>query len=153
MVKSALILALCAAPLIAQTERSPSLGDRVRVRAPKAGYGRLTGEVIATTPDVLQLRLDGGVTEVAVERAQIEELLLSLSSRRNTLRGAVIGMLAGAGLAYFYGPKKRGKLPGEPSGSTPTINIVSGTVGGAAIGGLAGHFTRSDVWLKLSPRR
>src|ERR1051325_9256070 len=90
MIKSALILTLSAASLLAQTERHVALGDRVRVRAPRAGYGTLTGDVIATTPDALQIRLGGG-TEVAVLRNEIDKLQLSLSSRTNTVRGAAIG--------------------------------------------------------------
>lgn len=152
MIKSALLVALCAFPLLAQNGRSATLGDRVRVIAPQAGYRRLTGQVIATTPDVLQLRLDGGQTEVAVQRAQIDELLLSVNSHRNTARGAVIGMLVGGAAAFLYGPKKVSAITNAPGTRTPTVNIISAAVGGAAIGGLIGHYTRSDVWVELSPR-
>jgi hypothetical protein len=151
MIKTALVLLLSAAPLLAQTQRHAALGDRVRIRAPKAGYGRLTGEVTATTPDALQIRLNGG-TEVAVMRAQIDEMLLSLSSRRNTVRGAAVGTLLAGAVAFLYGPKK--VSPGQPPsarGSVVMSNVIAAAIGGATIGALAGHYTRSDTWIKLSP--
>jgi hypothetical protein len=150
MIKSAVILVLCAAPVFAQTGRPAALGDRVRVMASKAGYRRLTGQVIATTPDVLQLRLDGGKTEVAVQRAQIDELLLSLASRRNTMRGAAIGGLVGGAGAFLYGPRKKTSV--DDPGTRSPINTITGIVGGAAIGALFGYYTRSDQWIALSPR-
>jgi hypothetical protein len=152
MIKSALLLLLSAAPLLAQSERTAALGDRVRIRAPKAGYGRITGQVIATTPDVVQLRIDGGGTEVAVQRGEIEELLLSVKSRRNTTRGIVIGAVAGGALAYVFGPRKQETAYSAPGTRTPTVNIVTTAVGGAAIGGLIGYYTRTDSWMRLSAR-
>jgi len=152
MIRPALILMVCAIPLFAQTERTAALGDRVRISAPKAGYRRLTGNIIGTTPDVLQLRLEGGPTEVAVQRTQITELLLSINTRRNTIRGVFFGTLTGAAIAYLYGPKPQRAAYETGTGRTPTINIISGAVGGAAIGGLIGHYTRSDLWVVMSPQ-
>ena len=148
MIKPVLILVLWAVPLVAQVERKAALGDRVRIEASKAGYGRLTGEIISTTPDVLQLRLDGRTTEVAVQRAQIDELLLSVASRRNTVRGASIGALIGGAAAFLYGPRKRTSI-NDPGTRSP-INTISGLIGGAAVGALVGHYTRSDSWIRMS---
>jgi hypothetical protein len=149
--RPALMLMLFALPLVAQTERRATLGDRVRLNAPDAGYRRLTGQVIATTPDALQLRLDGG-TEVAVMRAHIDEMFLSLSTRRNTTRGAVIGAIVGGVGALLYGPKQ--VTPTQPAGTgkVPTINIVTAVVGGAGVGALMGYYTRTDRWVALSPQ-
>ena len=154
MIKRALLLLLLAPPLLAQTERTAALGDRVRVRAPKAGYGKLTGQVIGTTPDVLQLRLDAGQTEVAVARAQIDALYVSTSSRRNTWRGIVIGALVAGVGTYLFGPKevKLNDPPGTPQ-KVPMGNVVTATVGGAAIGAIVGYYSRSDNWVAVSPAR
>ena len=151
MIKSVLILLLSAAPLLAQTERHAALGDRVRITAPKSGYGRLTGEVTATTPDALQVRLAEG-TEVAVMRSQIDELMLSLSTRRNTARGAVLGtVIFGVG-ALLFGPKEVGPNQPPGTGKVPTVNVISAAVGGGAIGALVGYYTRTDLWVRLTPR-
>ena len=151
MIKPALILVLAAVPLLAQTERRAALGDRVRVEAPEAGYGRLTGLVTATTPDAIQVRLESG-TEVAVMREHIDAMFLSLSTRRNTTRGAVIGAVLGGAVAFLFGPKE--VTPTQPAGTgkVPTINVISATVGGAGLGALIGYYTRSDNWVALSPR-
>jgi hypothetical protein len=151
MIRPALILVLWAAPLLAQTARRATLGDRVRVNAPDAGYRRLTGQVIATTPDALQLRLDGG-TEVAVMREHIDKMFLSLNTRRNTTRGAVIGAMIGGVAAFLYGPKQITANQQPGSGKVPTINIVTAAVGGAGAGALMGYYTRSDLWVALSPQ-
>jgi hypothetical protein len=152
MLKPVVILALCAAPLLAQTSRTATLGDRVRVRAPKAGYNKLTGEVISTTPDVLQLRLDGAKTEVAVPREQIQQLYLSVATRRNTTRGAVIGAFVGGIAAFVWGPKQVSANQPTGTGKVPAIDIVSSAIGGGVIGGLVGYYTRSDLWVPLSTR-
>ena|SRR5689334_18305993 len=151
MIKSALMIMLCVAPLVAQTQRHAALGDRVRIHAPDAGYGRLTGQVTATTPDALQIRLDGG-TEVAVMRNQIDAMFLSLSSRTNSLRGAAVGTLIAGAAAFLYGPKK--VTAGQPPGTGKVVmsNVGVAAIGGAAIGALAGHYTRTDTWLRLSPQ-
>ena len=152
--KTLLLLCLCAIPLLAQTERVVTLGDRVRVIAPEAGYGKLTGHVTSTTPDALSVQLDRVNIEVAVERAKIKELYLSVGSRRNTLPAAVIGGLVGGAVAFLWGPKK--PLPENPTVTephTPTTNVVSAAIGSAAIGALVGFYTRRDIWVQLSPAR
>ena len=151
MIRPALILMLWAAPLLAQTVRRATLGDRVRVTAPDAGYDRLIGQVIATTPDALQLRLDGG-TEVAVMREQIDMMFLSLSTRRHTTRGAVVGGVIAGMAAFLYGPKQLSPNQAPGTGKVPTINIVTAAVGGAGVGALIGYYTRTDRWVSLSPQ-
>jgi hypothetical protein len=151
MIKSALILVFCVSPLLAQTERRAALGDRVRIEAARAGYGRLTGQVTATTPDAIQVLLQNG-TEVAVMRQQIDRMFLSLRARRNTTRGAVLGaLLVGSG-TFLFGPKKVSATQPQGAGKVPATNVVSATIAGAGVGALIGYYTRSDTWLALSPR-
>jgi hypothetical protein len=140
-------------PLLAQ-ERVITLGDRVRVVAPKAGYKKLVGRVTSTTPDALSIQLDRPATEVDVERSKIEELYLSVATRRNTLPGAAIGAMIGGASAFLWGPKK--PLESNPTvtaGHTATRNIVSAAIGSAAIGALVGYYTHRDTWLRVSPMR
>ena len=151
MIKSAMILLLFATSLLAQTERHAALGDRVRIRAPRAGYGRITGEVTSTTPDALQVRINGG-TEIGVMRSQIDELMLSVSSRRNTTRGAVIGAILFGAAGFLYGPEdlKPNQPPG--TGKPASAFVIGAAVGGAAVGALAGHYTQTDTWIRVTPR-
>src|SRR5215208_3588865 len=106
MIRPLLSLLLCAGPLWAPGERVATLGDRVKVLAPKAGYKKITGEVVATTPDALSLRVKGAETEVPVARAQIDRLFLSVASHRNIQRGAAIGAILGLGGYLWFGPRE-----------------------------------------------
>jgi hypothetical protein len=152
MIRSILVLSLCAMPLLAQAERAVTLGDRVRILAPKAGYGQITGNVVATTPDVLSIAIDRSATEVAVPRERIDKLLLSVDTRRHVPAGAFLGAALGAGLALWFGPKEA-TVPGSTvqTGRGSTTNLISGTIGGAAIGALIGYFARTDTWVERSP--
>lgn len=154
MIRSLLALSLSAAPLLAQGTRVATLGDRVKVYAPKAGYKKITGQVVATTPDVLSLRVKGAESEVPVARAQIDQLYLSLGSRSNIKRGAGLGGLVGLTAYMLFGPRELDAT--TPAATTQsnkisTTNLVTSTVGGAVIGGLVGNFARSDLWLRITP--
>ena len=106
MIRPFLALLLCAAPVLAQGDRVATLGDRVKVYAPSAGYKRVTGQVVGTTPDVLSLSVKGAEFEVPVARAQIDRLLLSVGSHRNIARGAGLGGLIGLGGYVAFGPRQ-----------------------------------------------
>ena len=152
MIRSILLLSLCVAPAMAQTERSVTLGDRVRIIAPKAGYGKITGKVVATTPDVLSISIDRTTTEVAVPRDRIDRLFLSVATKRHVLAGTILGAAVGAGVALKFGPKDS-VIPGSTveTGRGSTKNVVTGTISGAAIGALVGYIAKTDTWVALSP--
>ena len=152
MIRPLLALLLGAAPVAAQ--RVATLGDRVKVYAPSAGYKRITGTVVATTPDVLSLSVKGAEFEVPVARAQIDRLLLSVGSHRNIARGAALGGLIGLGGYMWFGPRQLDAtaLPGTPGTSRISwTNLISSTVGGAGLGGLVGNFAITDVWVQITP--
>jgi hypothetical protein len=154
MTRPLLALLLCAAPLLAQSPRVATLGDRVKVYAPSAGYKRITGQVVATTPDVLSLSVKGAEFEIPVARAQIDKLLLSVGSHRNIARGAGLGGVIGLGGYLWFGPRQLDAtaLPGTTGASRISwTNLITSTVGGAVIGGFVGNFARSDVWLQITP--
>jgi hypothetical protein len=152
MIRSILLLSLCATSLMAQTEQAVTLGDRVRILAPRAGYRQITGNVVATTPDVLSITIDRSATEVAVPRERIDKLLLSVDTKRHVPTGAFVGAALGAGLALWFGPKES-TVPGSTvqAGRGSTRNLVTGTIGGAALGALIGYFARTDTWVERSP--
>jgi hypothetical protein len=154
MIRPLLALFLCAAPLLAQGGRVATLGDRVKVHAPKAGYKKITGEVVATTPDILSLRVKGADSEVPVARTQIDQLYLSLGSHANVRRGIGLGALAGLTAYMLFGPRELdATTPGATTQSNKisTTNLVTSTAGGAVIGGLIGSLARSDIWVRITP--
>jgi len=153
MVRTLLLSSLIAAPLLGQGDRVVTLGDRVRIVAPKAGYKKITGNVVSTTPDVVSISLERSPTEIAVPRDHIDRLFLSVNSRRNAGKGAILGAAVGAGFALWFGPKE-GVVPGSTveTGKGSTKNLVTGAISGAALGALIGYFARTDDWVELSPR-
>lgn len=154
MIRPLLALLLCAPPILAQGSRVATLGDRVKVYAPKAGYSKIIGEVVATTPDVLSLRVKGADPEVPVPRAQIDKLFLSLASHRNIGKGAALGGLLGLGAYIWFGPRELDATTPSAtrqSGKISTTNLLTSTVGAAVIGGFVGNFARSDVWAPITP--
>jgi hypothetical protein len=153
MVRPVLLLSLLAWPLLAQGDRQVTLGDRVRIVAPRAGYGQITGNVMATTPDVLSISVGRQSAEVAVPRERIDRLFLSVGNKRHTARGALLGGAIGAGVVLWFGPKDE-SAPGTTieTGRGSTKNLITAAVGGAALGALIGYATKTDTWAELSPR-
>ena len=153
MVRPVVLLSLLASPLLAQSDRQVTLGDRVRIVAPKAGYGQVTGNVTATTPDVLSISVGRQATEVAVPRERIDKLFLSVGGKRHTARGALLGGALGAGIAIWFGPRED-SAPGTTieTGRGSRKNLVTAAVGGVALGALIGYATKTDTWMELSPR-
>ena len=152
MNRSLLVLLLLPASLAAQM-RSVRIDDRVRIYAPRAGYDRITGSVASTTPDVIGLKIDKLTPEIGIARDQIDQIFISIASRRNVAKGAFIGAILGGGGAFVFGPKSSSpQAPTIESGHGSTKNVVTGTLLGAGIGAFIGYYARSDTWLKVSPR-
>jgi hypothetical protein len=153
MVRPVLVLSLLASPLLAQSDRQVTLGDRVRIVAPKAGYDRVTGTVTATTPDVLSISVRRQSTEVAVPRERIDRLFLSVGGKRHTAKGALLGGALGSGIALWFGPRED-TAPGTTieTGRGSTKNLITTAIGGAALGALIGYATKTDSWMELSAR-
>lgn len=149
MLRSLVLLVAVASPLAAQPDRLVALGDRVRIVAPETGYKRLVGQVLATTPDALSLRVDGSVGEFEVARSDILSISRSVGYRRNTLRGIRIGVPVGAFAGLWFGPKQK-VVDGAPVGGSPVPrNALTGGVAGVLIGALLGSFIRSDDWVPI----
>jgi hypothetical protein len=154
MRKALFILIVAGSPLIAQGA-SAAIGDRVRVFAPESGYPKLVGTVVATTPDLLSMKVDGSAGEFNVRRDQIIAIYRSESTTRHTLRGAVIGAGAGAFFGYWFGPKVPTNSPAgvyaSPTKRSPK-NIAIGAATGGSIGALIGWSIRNDVWRPIRAR-
>lgn len=153
MMKAVVLIVGLAAPLMAQRARTATIGDRVRVIAPKSGHGKLVGLVTSTTPDALGLKVDGAIDEVAVQRDQINSIDLSVATRRHPAPGAFIGGVVGLVIANSFGPKTDAVQGiGQEVGTRTTAkNLVTGTLMGASIGAFVGSFVRTDRWVAISP--
>lgn len=144
--KSLMLLIAAASPLLAQPDRLVALGDRVRIVAPETGYKQLVGQVTATTPDALSLKVDGSVGEFEVSRSDILSISRSVGHRRNTLRGIRVGLPVGAFAGIWFGPKQK-FVNGDPVGGSPVPrNALAGGVAGVILGAVFGTFIRSDDW-------
>ncbi|MEO5567498.1 MAG: hypothetical protein ABIR92_03350 [Gemmatimonadaceae bacterium] len=149
MMKTLMVLFAVASPLLAQPDRAVALGDRVRIVAPETGYKQLVGQVTATTPDALSLKVDGSVGEFEVSRGDILSISRSVGHRRNTLRGIRVGLPVGAFAGIWFGPKQK-IANGAPVGGSPVPrNALAGGVAGVLLGALFGTFIRSDDWVPI----
>lgn len=152
MTRSALLMLLVAAPLAAQPAGSVIPGDRIRVHAPASGYDKLVGRVTQTTPDLISMRVDGAAGEFYVRREQILFLYKSASRHRNTRKGMVAGVVIGAGLGMWFGPKG-GERAFDESYTPPVLrNAAIGGLAGGLIGAGAGFLKRSDRWVHVPLR-
>lgn len=144
-----MLLVAAASPLLAQPDRLVALGDRVRIVAPETGYKQLVGQVTATTPDALSLKVEGSVGEFEVSRSDILSISRSVGHRRNTVRGIRVGLPVGAFAGIWFGPKQK-TVNGAPVGGSPVPrNALTGGVGGVILGALFGSFIRSDDWVPI----
>lgn len=154
MIKPGLLLVALASPLIAQAERPITIGDRVMLVAPQSGYDKLTGRVVATTPDVISLDTRRG--EMYVKRDEIVLSFRSVARHRRTLSGLVIGAPIGAGLGLWFGPKGRvDSGPGidlDPGAPLFVRNAAVGAIAGTILGGIIGTLVRTDDWKPVMAR-
>ncbi len=123
----------------------PPLGGQVRVRS-SALARQVEGVVVALDADTLTLAAkEPGLFKIPVQ--SIQRLELRTGSRRNILRGFLIGAAIGAAAG----------LTDEQGGCGWTISssggrggsAVCGGVGGAMIGLGVGALVKSDVWVAL----
>lgn len=149
MIRTTCLALFLAAPLLAQSDSAATLGDRVLVIAPESGYEKLVGRVTATTPDLINLKVDGAVGEFYIQRSQIVAIYRSVARQRRTKRGLLIGVPIGAFAGIWFGPRA-GERSYDQSYQSPVFrNALSGGVAGAAIGTVIGFAVRRDVWAPI----
>jgi hypothetical protein len=149
MIRTTCLALLLAAPLLAQSDSAATLGDRVLVIAPESGYEKLVGRVTATTPDLINLKVDGAVGEFYIQRSQIVAIYRSVARQRRTKRGLLIGVPVGAFAGIWFGPRA-GERSYDQSYQSPVFrNALIGGVAGAAIGTVIGFAVRRDVWVPI----
>jgi hypothetical protein len=146
---AALLLVTTASAGHAQTG-GVSPGDRVRLRAPEAVSGRLTGTVLSATRDTFTVSDGGRVRAVPVGAiTQLER-----SSGRSSGAGARKGLLWGTGIGLGLALLNTGfSDPGCADGTDDCVNTAAGfavwTGLGAAVGVVVGAARGSERWERV----
>jgi hypothetical protein len=165
-VRAALALAIIATALDAGAAEAqalgprqlPAVGERVRIVAPSLRDDRYVGRVDALPPDSIvldtagvrrRLGLEMGPVlveefrRVAIPTNAIQSIDISdgRTHRRSTLKGALIGALAGAAL---FGATNLPEV--NPSFSDFLDGAVVGVVVGGVAGGVVGYLLGNEKW-------
>ena len=121
---------------------------RVRVYAPSIQKGQMVGKFIKMMQDTLVIQ--GGRRFYQVPVSSISKFDVSLKHYRNTGKGLIIGLTAGAGMAILMNiPDPKTDLQGLGQGIATVIIVPSIVV----ISTLIGAITKSDKWVEVSPQR
>lgn len=135
-------LALCGEP----TDSRPRPGDRVRVEAPAAHKGRVTGTLVTLDDASMTLILDKTESRIEIPQTSISQLDVFRGSKRCTAKGALFGALAGAALMalYFSGEN-------DLSDNSGTGDVIGGfaffLLPPSAVGALVGTAVKQDRWV------
>jgi hypothetical protein len=164
------ISTLCAvtlmAPVIGISQTVPpeevrvDAGSRVRIAAPVFGTEKQVGTVVHVTRDTLFLRQGAGVTTRSVATSDITALEVSRGTYTRKGKGALWGLLIGAGTgavlgyALYQEPKCDPQnyfgcginfIGPDSKGSNAAWSGVAGGIVGAVIGTLVGMGSR-EAW-------
>jgi hypothetical protein len=145
---AALALALAAAPAHAQLAELTA-GTKVRVRAPSAVAGRLTGIVLTRGADSVTMSRENA-TPVTLPLSALTTLEISRGKSHG--RGAWKGALWGGGIMFGLGlvvPAEECTGVGASRSCTRLSrgeSAVFGAVGGATIGAVIGAIVGSERW-------
>ncbi|MCE2899643.1 MAG: hypothetical protein ACK6DP_15460 [Gemmatimonas sp.] len=125
-------------------------GTKVRVRAPGAVAGQLTGMVIARTADSVTITRPGAVPVAVPVRALTS---LEISRGKSRSRGARQGLLWGGGIGLVLGlvpfsdrPCVAGQFEPDCERVSIAENASYSTLGGGMIGALVGALVGSERW-------
>jgi hypothetical protein len=134
-------------PVATAQSRSPqSEGARVRITAPSVGTRPLVGTLVGIESDALKLDVEGALESRVVPRSAVTKLEFSQGRKRNTMKGAWIGLatgaVAGGALAAAYASSDGGPVNAE------FVPLVAGVYGaaGMALGALIGAMVKSERW-------
>ena len=143
----AVVLVALAPPLRAQ-ERTPAVGDRVRITSPAGG--RLKGELTAVRGDTLLVRPDPASQVVAVPLSQVNRI--EVRRQRTGMEGLGVGLLHAVPTG-FVGGYALGSLAeghhdrcGDDCGFLPAFGAAAGLVIGTVVGTVFGIAMPGGRW-------
>ena len=129
-------------------ETGAKYNARVRVYAPSIQKGQMVGRLIKMMQDTLVIQKGRRFFQVPV--SSISTFDVSIKQYRNTGKGLIIGLAAGAGMAVLMNvPDPKTDLQGLGQ-AIATVIIVPSIV---VISTLIGAMKKSDKWVEVSPQR
>ncbi len=158
-----LLTALMPSIIAAQTPRTLSVGERVRVaQRCRIVRDRVTecydagpsafvvGELQAVDADSIHLRPAASEATLAIPRAFVTQVWVGEGTRSNFWAGAGSGLLVGALLGGMVGSQMEWCMLWSCSPATG-LGIGVGASAGFLLGGIVGSATHSDRWRAVSP--
>jgi len=141
----AVVMVALAAPLRAQ-ERTPAVGDRVRITSPAGG--RMKGELVAVRGDTLLVRPDPASQVIAVPPSQVDRI--EVRRQRTGMEGLGVGLLYAVPVGfvggYALGKISEGGHCGDECGLLPAVSAATGLVIGTVVGTVFGIAMPGGRW-------
>lgn len=135
-------------------------GARVRILTPFLGDHSQTVTVVSATRDMLVFRQGSEPATQSVGTPQITRLEVATGTHANKLKGALIGLLAGAaGGAIFGSATSQRPAPCQPQQFCLNLDFgrgaatAAGAAAGAVVGTLAGMLIgihQTDTWTPVA---
>lgn len=133
-------------------------GLRVRVLSAVLGDEQQTGRVVSATPDTLVFLPAKQSASTALSTPNIARIEVATGTHTNKLKGALLGLLAGAAAGAIYGSASY--TPPKCDATTWCLGIwgrQDNTVAGGVLGSLLGILTgtivgsrESDTWVPVA---
>ena len=131
-------------------------GPRVRLKASSISPEWVTGRLIGSVQDTLEILSERGAERIP--RTLVKDLEVSMGRHRSTIKGIGIGFLSGLGAAFLIYPhdvsdNDRREKVGEWEGNDRFFYAVLAVPLATLCGTLVGVRTISEKWVEVSPSR
>ena len=150
-------LLVSAGSLPAQRTVDPRLYVGARVRVTSVEPDNISGKLVASRAESLYVEPQAGVAPRAVALSNVRRLWVSQGQvQRRTLRGTMIGALAGGALFAATAAASGDGCENRPPNfdcmtlpPDPLLYFGVGALGGGVLGGTIGYFRRSERWERI----
>lgn len=135
------------ASITGQATTSPVPGSRLRLTAPTYQLDGAIGTLQSADSTTLVVWFSGSQSPQPIARSAIDRLDVSIGTKSQAGRGAVIGILAG-GISVGGMALSAAQAEYTCSGCTPYILLATGLgmAVGALVGAIIGSVLHSDMW-------
>ncbi len=138
-------------PSLSQQPTPVEIGARVRLRPEGAGQRWVVGQLLAVSEDSVRLLAGDPPDSVALGLPSLASFDVSMGQRRQTGRGAMIGLGIGAVAGILLGASTGSECddcfsPGPGPGESAVAGGVLFGALGAGIGALIGRSSQGERW-------